>query len=160
MLANGDKEELGAYPRECSKDRVSCHKAEEILDLVGCHVEVQDQKSSELGFVRCGVIRSPIRELNLLEKEIALVKEKLKKLVEDAGYKLRTMPGVDFVTEARVISIIEDTNRFSSGTKIARFCGIAPCERSSGKRRRYKKSNRGERQLNYAIYCIAYPKLE
>ena len=54
----------------------------------------------------------------MLEKEITLVEEKLKELVEEAGYKLRTLPGVDFVTEARIISIIEDGTRFSSGAKI------------------------------------------
>jgi len=74
-----------------------------------------------------------LQELKILEKEIALVEEKLKELVENVGDKLRTLPRVDFVTEARTVSIIEDANRFSSGAKIARFCGVASRERSSEK---------------------------
>jgi len=33
---------------------------------------------------------------------------------------MHTLPGVDFVTEARIISIIEDESCFSSAAKILR----------------------------------------
>ena len=159
MLAGVGKEELAALLREWSKGRVSHRRAGEILDLVSSSLGAQDQKLSHLELVRCRIIKSLLREFHLLEKEIASAKEKLEELVENAGYKLRTMPGVDFTTEARIISIIEDADRFSSGAKIAKFGGIAPCEKSSGKRRKHKKSNRGERQLNHVIHCIAISQI-
>jgi len=70
-----------------------------------------------------------------LEEEIALAKEKLQVLVENAGYKLRTMPRVDYTPEARIISIIEDTERFSSGAKIAKFCGTSLMRNLPGKKK-------------------------
>jgi len=118
LLANQDKERLASFLRKCSSNRVSFRKAEEILSLIGLHRGSFHQKLSQLELVRCEIIRSLVRELKILEKEITLVEEKLRNLVEDAGYKLRTLPGVDFVTEARIISIIEDGDRFSSGAKI------------------------------------------
>lgn len=159
LLADQDKERLGAYLRECSSNRVSIRKAEEILNLMRFHRGFPHQELSQLEIIRCEIIGSLVRELEILEKEIALVEEKLKRLVEDTGYKLRTLSGVDYVTEARIISVIEDIHRFSSGSKIARFCGIAPREKSSGKRRKHRKSNRGERQLNYTIHCIAISQI-
>ena len=159
LLADQDKERLGTYLREWSSNRVSSRKAEEIINLINSYSDVHDQKCSELEAIRCEIIGSLVRELEILGKEIALVEEKLKKLVENTGYKLRTLSGVDYVTEARIISVIEDIHRFSSGSKIARFCGIAPCEKSSGKKRKHRKSNRGERQLNYAIHSIAISQI-
>lgn len=150
---------MGAYLQEWSSNRVSCRRAEEILNLINSYSDVHDQKRSELELARCEITGSLVRELEILEKETALVKEKLKRLVEDTGYKLRTLSGVDYTTEAKIISVIEDIHRFSSDSKIARFCGITPCEKSSGKKRKYTKSNRGERQLNYAIDSIAISQI-
>jgi len=118
MLAGWNKERLASFLRKCSNNRVSTRKAEKILSLIRLHQGPFHQKLSQLEVVRCEIIRSLARELKMLEKEITLVEEKLKELVEEAGYKLRTLPGVDFVTEARIISIIEDGTRFSSGAKI------------------------------------------
>lgn len=160
LLVDQDKDRLGAYFREWSSNRVSYRKAEEILNLINSYSDIHNQKRSELEAIRCEIIGSFVRQLEILEKEIALVEEKLKRLVEDAGDKLHTLSGVDYVTEARIISVIEDIHRFSSASIIARFCDIAPCEKSSGKRRKHRKSNRGERELNYAIACIAISQIE
>jgi len=41
-----------------------------------------------------------------------LIEEELKELVDDAGYKPCTSAGVDYITEARIMSIIEEANLF------------------------------------------------
>jgi len=70
-------------------------------------------------------------------------------------YRLTSLTGVDIVTSAKIISNIGDINRFSSSSKLAKFAGIAPVNKSSGRKRRHKKSNRGRRQLNTIFYYIA-----
>jgi len=39
------------------------------------------------------------------------------------------------------------------------FIRPTPSQKSSGKRRKHKKSNRGERELNYTIHCIAISQI-
>jgi len=57
--------------------------------------------------------------------------------------------------EERARGEIGDVNRFASSDKLAKCAGIAPQQKSSGKKQSFKKSNRGRRQLNTAIYRIA-----
>lgn len=52
-----------------------------------------------------------------------------------------------------------DISRFSSASKLARFCGIAPSERSSGRRKRYVKSKYGNKSLRSAIYFVALSQI-
>lgn len=78
-------------------------------------------KDPGLEVVHWEIIRSFLPELKILEKEIALVEEKLKKLVEDA-------------------------NRLLLGTKMRRFCGIAPYEKFSGNKR--NRENPREASIN------------
>jgi len=47
---------------------------------------------------------------------IAEIDDELRKLIPLTGYKLHTMPGIDLVTEAQIISEIGDINRFPTQT--------------------------------------------
>ncbi len=96
-----------------------------------------------------------VKHLRFIEEQIAIVKKELEPLVKQTGMKLSTLTGVDTVTAAKLIAEIGDINRFSSSDKLAKCAGIAPQQKSSGKKLRFKKSNRGRRQFNTAIYHIA-----
>jgi len=76
-------------------------------------------------------------------------------LVTTTNYKLSSLTGVDTVVSAKIISSVGDINRFSSASKLAKFAGIAPLDKSSGRKQKHKKSNRGHRGLNNAVYHIA-----
>jgi len=77
MLVSWDKERLGAYLIGCSSNRVSTRKAEKILNLVSLHQAFSNQKLSQLEVARCEIIRSLLRELKILEKEIVWVEERM-----------------------------------------------------------------------------------
>jgi len=58
---------------------------------------------------------------------IAEIDDELRKLIPLTGYKLHTMPGIDLVTEAQIISEIGDINRFPDSDKLARFMAWHRC---------------------------------
>lgn len=143
-------EKLAKYLRSNSNNTVSTKKALNILKLID-----KDSSPSCLNLANSSLIRNLVKHLRFLEEQIDFVEEELKPLVEQTGLKLTTLTGVDIVTAAKLIAQIGDVRRFASSDKLAKCAGIAPQQKSSGKKLRFKKSNRGRRQLNTAIYQIA-----
>jgi len=75
-----------------------------------------------------GILLSEHRKDIRHNKElIAEIDDELRKLIPLTGYKLHTMPGIDLVTEAQIISEIGDINRFPDSDKLARFMGLHRC---------------------------------
>lgn len=96
-----------------------------------------------------------VKHLRFIEEQIIIIEKELEPLVEETGIKLSTLTGVDTTTAAKLIAEIGDVNRFISSDKLAKCAGIAPQQKSSGRKLKFKKSNRGRRQLNTAICRIA-----
>jgi hypothetical protein len=138
------------YLRANSNNTVSTKKALNILKLVD-----KDSSPSCLNLVNSSLIKNLVKHLRFIEEQIASVEKELKPLVEQTGLKLATLTGVDTVTSAKLIAQIGDVKRFASSDKLAKCAGIAPQQKSSGEKRKFKKSNRGRRQLNTVIYQIA-----
>jgi transposase len=63
------------------------------------------------------------------------------------------------VVAATVVGITGDVTRFASRDRFAAFNGTAPIEVSSGNRRVYRLSRRGNRQLNHAIHMAAVTQI-
>ncbi len=141
---------LAQYLRDNSNNTVSTKKALNILKLVG-----KDSVPSRLNLVHSSIIRNLIKHLRFIEEQIAIVDKELEPLVSETGMKLSALTGVDLVTAAKLTVEVGDINRFSSSDKLAKCAGIAPQQKSSGEKLKFKKSNRARRQLNTAIYHIA-----
>ena len=141
---------LAKYLRANSNNTVSTKKAWNILNLVD-----KDSSPSCLNLVNSSLIKNLVKHLRFIEEQITIVEKELNPLVEQTGLKLNTLTGVNTVTAAKLIAEIGDVKRFASSDKLAKCAGIAPQQKSSGKKLRFKKSNRGRRQLNTAIYQIA-----
>ncbi len=102
------------------------------------------------------IIAAHIKRLLDIRKELKKIQDVLEDLVKVSSYhSLTSIPGIDIVTAAKIISGVANISRFSSASKLAKFCGIAPSERSTGKKRRYEKSKYGNKSLRSAIYFIA-----
>ncbi len=145
---------LARYLRANSNNTVSTKKALSVLKLVD-----KSSLPSRINLVHSILIRNLVKHLRFLEEQISIVEKELKSLVDETGMKLCTLTGVDIVTAAKLIAEIGDISRFSSSDKLAKCAGIAPQQKSSGKKCRFKKSNRGRRQLNTAIYHIALSQI-
>jgi transposase len=69
--------------------------------------------------------------------------------------ELLELPGCGELTAAKLIAEVAGARRFRSDAQLARHCGCAPLEASSGSRTRHRFSRRGNRQLNCAFHRIA-----
>jgi len=93
-------------------------------------------------------IESQMEELRLIESEID-------KMLPIFGYKLTTLPGVDTVTAAKLISEIGDIRRFRNADKLAQYSGVAPVTFSSAGKGKDYSSKQGNRFLNGVFYMMA-----
>ncbi|OPY62032.1 MAG: Transposase IS116/IS110/IS902 family protein [Pelotomaculum sp. PtaU1.Bin065] len=141
---------LASFLRKHSNNRVSTRKAERILSLIN-----RDKNPSLPQQTRDFIIRSLVERLWLLEKESLTVEERLALLIKQTGLQLETMDGINTITAAALIADIRDISRFASSAKLARYAGVAPLKKSSGQKKRFKKSKGGRRSLNTVIYQIA-----
>lgn len=75
-------------------------------------------------------------------------------------YKLESMPGIDILTAAKLVTHIGDISRFSREDKLARHAGIAPVSHSSGSKQRMRTSKQGNRDLNQIFYVLAMQQVQ
>jgi transposase len=79
------------------------------------------------------------RELGRLERvgeDVAQVERRMEEATQGdaATAKLREQPGVGLVTALTLRAVVGRFDRFRSGKQLARYCGVTPCNASSGKR--------------------------
>ena len=75
------------------------------------------------------------------------------------GTSLTGLFGVGPVIAAAVIGDVRDVSRFPSRNHFAAYDGTAPIEVSSGPRKIYRLSRRGNRRLNHAIHMAAVTQI-
>jgi len=100
-----------------------------------------------------------IKEYKMLQKHIEKIDEKIVTAVDNSEYKLTTMPGINYVLAAKIVSNIKNIDRFDSADELARYAGIAPSEYSSGKRNNTIGKKYGNRDLNHAFYMLAIQQI-
>jgi transposase len=104
---------------------------------------------------RCELAAAFIDDLRRIDAQQLAVKKKLTTAVQAAGTSLTGLFGVGPVIAAAVIGDVRDVSRFPSRDHFAAYNGTAPIEVSSGPRKVYRLSRRGNRRLNHAIHMAA-----
>lgn len=149
-LKEADPNSLSDFLKSNSKGMFSKKKARVILSSTGNNI------ADSLTETRAHIIAAHIERLLGIQEELKKIQDMLKDLVIASSYHcLTSIPGIDIITVARIISAVMDISRFSSASKLARFCGIAPSERSTGRKKRYVKSKHGNKSLRSTIYFVA-----
>ncbi|RUS43596.1 IS110 family transposase [Cohnella sp. AR92] len=148
-------EDLAEFLRKHSNNCLTVGKA---MEIVGCIESDGDTKRGNQG-VKDAMIVSYVRQVDFLKKEIAMVEEQIKELMDTLDYKLESMTGIELVTAADFIARIGDIRRFKNADKLAKYAGIAPYENSSGIRENVKKSKLGDRHLHGLFYDLAIRQL-
>lgn len=108
-----------------------------------------------------------IRKTRIKQKaeELLFIRKHLKdlsKLMEQAllSHKnLLSLPGCGIILASRIIGEIQDINKFSSSSKLAKYAGVSPREVSSGQKIKHRTSKSGNRQLNKTFYRIALSQI-
>lgn len=102
-----------------------------------------------------GLIIEMIDDIYNKEERIIVLEDRLERLIEQTGYKLTTIPGVNIATAAEIISEIGDINRFKNDNKLAQHAGIAPKPIGSAGKNKEKHSKSGNRRLRATMHFLA-----
>ena len=94
-------------------------------------------------------------DLRGTDARIRETRKKAAAAVAAAGTSLTGLFGVGPVIAAAVIGDVRHVSRFPDRDHFAAYNGTAPVEVSSGQRKLYRLSRRGNRRLNHAIHMAA-----
>ena len=86
-------------------------------------------------------------------------RKKITAAVKASGTSLTQVFGVGAVIAATVLGDVADVARFPTADRFASYDGTAPIEVSSGSRKIYRLSMRGNRRLNHAIHMAAVTQI-
>lgn len=154
LLMDMDKEELLKVLKQFNKS-TPAKKAEEILAVVKEHGCWENGYQEE----RNNLIKSYISTVNDLEEKVLQLENQLDTLIEETGYPLKTIPGIDTIVAATLIANIGDINRFPKSGELASIAGIAPIQNSSGEKSKQYANKRGNRDLNKAFYSLSLSQI-
>src|SRR6266566_3360582 len=98
-------------------------------------------------------------DLRGVDTRIRQTRKKTAAAVRAAGTSLTGLFGVGPVIAAAVIGDVRHVSRFPNRDHFAAYNGTAPIEVSSGGRKIYRLSRRGNRRLNHAIHMAAVTQI-
>jgi transposase len=98
-----------------------------------------------------------IRQIMSLSKEIELIESEIKKLVDDSGTSLMTIPGIGYILAAIILAEVGDITRFATPAKLQAFAGLDPTTYQSGQfiGQRDVMVKRGSTYLRWALLQAA-----
>ena len=108
---------------------------------------------------RCELAAAFLEDLRRIDAGIRETRKKLAVTVAAAGTSLTGLFGVGPVIAAAVIGDVRDVSRFPGRDHFAAYNGTAPIEVSSGQRKVYRLSRRGNRRINHAIHMAAITQI-
>jgi transposase len=96
-----------------------------------------------------------LEDLRRADGQLQETRKKLAAAVQATGTSLTEIFGVGPFIAATVIGETGDVSRFASRDAFAAYNGTAPIEVSSGRRKVFRLSRRGNRRLNHAAHMTA-----
>jgi transposase len=133
----------GGVPRE-----ITAARAARILKAIG-------GGTGAVETARCELAAAFLDDLRRIDAQLRETRKKLAVAVAASGTSLTGLFGVGPVIAAAVIGDVRDVSRFGGRDHFAAYNGTAPIEVSSGPRKVYRLSRRGNRRLNHAIHMAA-----
>ena len=100
-----------------------------------------------------------LADLRRIDAQLRDTRAKITAAVRASGTSLTEIFGVGAVIAATVIGDVADITRFPTADRLASYNGTAPIEVSSGRRKIYRLSMRGNRRLNHAIHMAAVTQI-
>ncbi len=127
----------------------------EITVAGAARVLAQAAPSGAVQLARAELAAGLLEDLRRADVQLREAKEKLEAAVQATGTSLTEVFGTGPVIAATVIGEAGDASRFASRDAFASCNGTAPIEVSSGKRKVFRLSRRGNRRLNHAAHMTA-----
>jgi transposase len=104
---------------------------------------------------RCELAAAYLEDLRRIDAQQRDARKKLDAAVRASGTSLTSLFGVGPIVAATIIGEVRDVSRFPSRDHFAAYNGTAPIEVSSGNRKVYRLSRRGNRRINHAVHMAA-----
>jgi transposase len=154
-----------------SRTQVACRLHQVLCELIpgGICVQITAGQAARIlaSITPSGAVEAARRELAAgftedlrgIDAAIRDTRTKLTTAVRAAGTSLTGLFGVGPVVAAAVIGDVRDVSRFPGRDHFAAYNGTAPIEVSSGGRKIYRLSRRGNRRLNHAIHMAAVTQI-
>ncbi len=108
---------------------------------------------------RCELAAAFLEDPRRIDAQLRETRKKLTVAVRASGTGLTGLFGVGPVIAATVIGGAREVSRFPDRDHFAAYNGTAPIEVSSGNRKVYRLSRRGNRRLNHAIHMAAVTQI-
>ena len=125
------------------------------VQLAAAHLLESITPSGAVEAARRELAAEFLEDLRRVDDQMREAKKKLATAVGASATSLTEVFGVGPVVAATVIGDVRDVSRFASRDHFAAYNGTAPIEVSSGRRKIYRLSRRGNRRLNHAIHMAA-----
>jgi transposase len=119
----------------------------------------QIRPTGAAGQARCELAAELLADMRHLDGQRREVKKKLAAAVKATGTSLTEVFGVGPVIAATIIGDVVTVARFPARDHFAAYNGTAPVEVSSGEKKIYRLSLRGNRRLNHAIHMAAITQI-
>jgi transposase len=103
--------------------------------------------------------RELVVDLQRLDAQRRDARRRTAQAVAASGTSITDIYGVGPIIAGAVLGYVRDIHRFPSRDHFASYNGTAPIEVSSGDRKIYRLSRRGNRQLNHAIHMAAVSQI-
>jgi transposase len=132
---------------------------EEITAAQATRILRSAQPSGAAGQARLDLAAELLDDMRGLDARIREPTKKLAVAVKASGTTLTDLFGVGPFIAATVIGDAADVTRFASRDHFASCNGTAPIEVSSGNRKIYRLSLRGNRRVNHAIHMAAITQI-
>jgi transposase len=100
-----------------------------------------------------------VEDLTRIDTQMRDTKKRITAVVAASKTTTTELFGVGAIVAATVIGDVGDVSRFESRDHFAAYNGTAPIEVSSGPRKIYRLSRRGNRRLNHAIHMAAVTQI-
>ncbi len=110
-------------------------------------------------FILKNQIKRKVCRLLDIREELKELETDLSVLIKQTNQLIVTMPGCGTVLAAQVLAEVRNIDRFHSSAALAKYAGLCPREKSSGKTFRHVKTKSGNRRLNMAIHRIALSQI-
>jgi transposase len=133
------------------RKEISAGQAARILEQVS--------PSDAVAEARCELATEFLTDIRRLDAQLRDTNKKLAAAVRASGTSLTGIFGVGPVIAGTVIGDVRHVSRFPSRDHFAAYNGTAPIEVSSGGRKIYRLSLRGNRRLNHAIHMAAISQI-
>jgi transposase len=111
------------------------------------------------GAARLELARELLADLARIDEQRRAIKRRLTRLVAATKSAVSGIYGVGPVVAGTVLGYVGDIGRFPTRDHFAAYNGTAPIEVSSGPRKVYRLSRRGNRQLNHVIHMAAVTQI-